>query len=74
MVTDGKKKVPVAGCRCMKGALARNASYRVVREQEIVFEGKFMVTDGKKKVKPGDTIVCYKMVDAADRTAWDPGF
>lgn len=25
-------------------------------------------------VKPGDTIVCYKMVDASEKTDWDPGF
>ena len=25
-------------------------------------------------VQPGDTVLCYKMADAADTTAWDPGF
>lgn len=38
-VSEGKKKVPVAGCRCVKGSLVRNALYRVIRAQEVVFEG-----------------------------------
>ncbi|KAM3958857.1 mitochondrial translation initiation factor 2 [Aphomia sociella] len=94
-VTEGKRKVPVAGCRCMKGNLARNALYRVIREQEVVYEGKLVsmkhlkeetntikrdmecglrFEDATFEVKPGDTVVCYKMVDASDRTNWDPGF
>lgn len=40
VVTENKKKVPVAGCRCVKGSLAKNALYRVIRGQEVVFEGK----------------------------------
>ncbi|XP_050685340.1 translation initiation factor IF-2, mitochondrial-like [Leptidea sinapis] len=39
-VSEGKKKVPVAGCRCTKGSLMRNAQYRVVRGEQVVFEGK----------------------------------
>ncbi|XP_034833856.1 translation initiation factor IF-2, mitochondrial [Maniola hyperantus] len=94
-VSEGKKKVPVAGCRCVKGSLARNALYRVIRRQEVVFEGKLAsmkhlkdeVTTIKRDmecglrfedtaftVEPGDTVVCYKMVDVSDTTAWDPGF
>lgn len=30
--------------------------------------------DPTVEVKPGDTLVCYKMVDSSDTTAWDPGF
>ncbi|XP_028177069.1 translation initiation factor IF-2, mitochondrial [Ostrinia furnacalis] len=95
MVTEGKKKVPVAGCRCMKGSLARNALYRVIRGQEVVFEGKLAsmkhlkdevtsikrdqecglrFSDATFAVQPGDTIVCYKMVDSQSTTGWDPGF
>ncbi|XP_035449865.2 translation initiation factor IF-2, mitochondrial isoform X3 [Spodoptera frugiperda] len=94
VVTENKKKVPVAGCRCVKGSLAKNALYRVVRGQEVVFEGKLASMKHLKDevptikrdmecglrfeepfdVQPGDTVVCYKMVDAADTTAWDPGF
>ncbi|XP_046971293.1 translation initiation factor IF-2, mitochondrial [Vanessa cardui] len=94
-VSEGKKKVPVAGCRCVKGALARNALYRVVRGQEVVYEGKLAsmkhlkeeVTTIKRDMEcglrfedpnfimqPGDTVVCYKMVDVSSTTNWDPGF
>ncbi|XP_060805283.1 translation initiation factor IF-2, mitochondrial [Amyelois transitella] len=95
MVTEGKKKVPVAGCRCTKGNLSRNSLYKVIRNQEVVFEGKLAsmkhlkdevntikrdmecglrFDDTSFEVRPGDTVVCYKMVDVVDRTAWDPGF
>lgn len=25
-------------------------------------------------VQPGDTVICYKMVDVSGKTNWDPGF
>ncbi|XP_053613225.1 translation initiation factor IF-2, mitochondrial [Plodia interpunctella] len=95
VVTEGKKKVPVAGCRCTKGNLARNSLYKVVRNKQVAFEGKLAsmkhlkdevntikrdmecglrFDDTTFEVKPGDTVVCYKLVDAVDKTAWDPGF
>ncbi|KAG6442547.1 hypothetical protein O3G_MSEX002418 [Manduca sexta] len=40
MVSEGKKKVQVAGCRCSKGTLVRNALYRIIRGGEVVYEGK----------------------------------
>ncbi|XP_054257631.1 translation initiation factor IF-2, mitochondrial isoform X2 [Macrosteles quadrilineatus] len=40
LITEGKKKIPVAGCRCVKGVLKKNAKFRVVRNEEILFEGK----------------------------------
>ncbi|XP_052756444.1 translation initiation factor IF-2, mitochondrial [Galleria mellonella] len=94
-VSEGKRKVPVAGCRCLKGNLVRNALYRVIREQQQVYEGKLVsmkhlkeeantikrdmecglrFEDATFEVKPGDTVICYKLVDASDRTTWDPGF
>ncbi|XP_026490978.2 translation initiation factor IF-2, mitochondrial [Vanessa tameamea] len=94
-VSEGKKKVPVAGCRCVKGSLVRNALYRVVRGQDVVYEGKLAsmkhlkeeVTTIKRDMEcglrfedpnfimqPGDTVVCYKMVDVSSTTSWDPGF
>ncbi|XP_014468945.1 PREDICTED: translation initiation factor IF-2, mitochondrial [Dinoponera quadriceps] len=39
-VTEKKKKVKVAGCRCVKGSLKKTGMYRLVREQEILFTGK----------------------------------
>ncbi|XP_041969846.1 translation initiation factor IF-2, mitochondrial isoform X2 [Aricia agestis] len=94
-VSEGRRRVPVAGARCTRGVLQRNALYRVVRNGEVVYEGKLAsmkhlkdeVTTIKRdmecglrldnpdfEVQPGDTIVCYKMVDVADTTTWDPGF
>ncbi|CAG9565150.1 unnamed protein product [Danaus chrysippus] len=40
LVGDGRRKVPVAGCRCVRGVLQRSALYRLIRGQEIVYEGK----------------------------------
>ncbi|KAL1513124.1 hypothetical protein ABEB36_002584 [Hypothenemus hampei] len=38
-VGKGRKLVPVAGCRCLKGNLKRDALYRVIRNREIIHEG-----------------------------------
>ncbi|XP_071453637.1 translation initiation factor IF-2, mitochondrial [Hetaerina americana] len=40
IITEGKKKVPVAGCRCTKGTLKKNAYFRVRRAQEVIHEGE----------------------------------
>lgn len=40
IITEGKKKVPVAGCRCTKGMLKRHAQYRLVREVDVIHEGQ----------------------------------
>ncbi|XP_021963798.1 translation initiation factor IF-2, mitochondrial [Folsomia candida] len=40
-VSEGKKKaVMVAGSRCTKGVLKRNALYRVQRGEDVIFDGK----------------------------------
>ncbi|CAK1583259.1 unnamed protein product [Parnassius mnemosyne] len=94
-VTEGRKKVPVAGCRCVRGSLSRAALYRVLRGADVVFQGKLAsmkhlkeevntikrdmecglrFDDPAFEVQPGDTVICYKLVDASDQTGWDPGF
>jgi len=39
-VTEGKKKVHVAGSRCTKGQLKRDANFRLMRGEEILCDGK----------------------------------
>lgn len=39
-ITDKKKKVKVAGCRCIKGNLKKDAMYRLMREEKIIYTGK----------------------------------
>ncbi|XP_047111095.1 translation initiation factor IF-2, mitochondrial isoform X1 [Schistocerca piceifrons] len=39
IINEGRKKIPVAGCRCTKGILKKNALYRLVRGEEILYEG-----------------------------------
>ncbi|XP_044264205.1 translation initiation factor IF-2, mitochondrial [Tribolium madens] len=39
-INDGRKKVQVAGCRCVKGVLRKSALYRVVRNGQIIHEGQ----------------------------------
>lgn len=40
-VNEGRKKVPVAGCRCTTGLLKRNAMFRLIRGNETIYEGKY---------------------------------
>ncbi|XP_065565692.1 translation initiation factor IF-2, mitochondrial-like isoform X3 [Artemia franciscana] len=40
VITEGKKKIPVAGCRCTKGILKKDAQYRLKRGEEYIFDGK----------------------------------
>lgn len=40
MVGDGRRKLPVAGCRCVKGALKRKANFRLFRDGDLVHTGK----------------------------------
>ena len=39
MVTESKKKVPVAGSRCVSGILQRKHQFRLERDGEILIEG-----------------------------------
>lgn len=41
VINEGKKKVPVLGCRCLKGILKKKLHYKVVRNDEIIYDGKF---------------------------------
>lgn len=38
-INEGRKKVPVAGCRCTKGILKRSAMFRLIRNGEKLYEG-----------------------------------
>nr|XP_034177879.1 translation initiation factor IF-2, mitochondrial [Osmia lignaria]XP_034177880.1 translation initiation factor IF-2, mitochondrial [Osmia lignaria]XP_034177881.1 translation initiation factor IF-2, mitochondrial [Osmia lignaria] len=39
-IKEGKKKVLVAGCRCVKGVLLKSELYNVIRNNEIIYKGK----------------------------------
>lgn len=95
LVTEGKKKTPVAGCRCVKGTLRKDGLFRLVRGEETVFQGRLAsmkhlknevesikkdvecgirLEDPQVKFKPGDTLVCYRMKQVAQKIDWDTGF
>lgn len=38
-ITEGKKKVPVAGCRVQKGVLDKKQNFRVLRGRDVLWEG-----------------------------------
>ncbi|XP_055373624.1 translation initiation factor IF-2, mitochondrial isoform X2 [Condylostylus longicornis] len=40
MITEGKKEIPVAGSRCVKGVLKKNAKYRLIRNGELIYDGE----------------------------------
>ena len=41
---SGKRKASVAGCRVKQGQLRRNETYRVIRNNQVVFEGRIVST------------------------------
>lgn len=43
-INEKNKKVSVAGCRCVKGVLLKSGLYYIVRENENIFTGKFVMT------------------------------
>lgn len=41
-INVGRKKVPVAGCKCSNGILKKKAMYRVVRDGEVKYTGNII--------------------------------
>lgn len=39
-ITEGRKEIPVAGCRCTKGVLKKAQKFRLVRNDEVLYDGK----------------------------------
>lgn len=39
IINEGRKEVPVAGCRCTKGVLKKNQRFRLLRDGEIIYDG-----------------------------------
>lgn len=40
LITEGKKKkIPVAGCQCIKGDLKKSSLYKVIRNGEEIYRG-----------------------------------
>lgn len=94
-VTDGKRKVYVAGCRCVKGVLKKSGMFKLVRGNEVLHtdtleslrhiktevdtikngvECGVRLKDPEIGFQPGDTLVCFKLVDKKQECDWDPGF
>ena len=39
MITNGRQKIPVAGCRCVGGSLSKKERFKLVRDNEVLFDG-----------------------------------
>ncbi|KFM71621.1 Translation initiation factor IF-2, mitochondrial, partial [Stegodyphus mimosarum] len=39
IIKDGKKKIPVAGCKCVKGVLKKNSLCKVIRADKVIYNG-----------------------------------
>ncbi|KAH8417452.1 hypothetical protein KR222_000252, partial [Zaprionus bogoriensis] len=39
LINEGRKEVPVAGCRCTKGVLKKSQRFRLLRNGEIIYDG-----------------------------------
>ena len=42
-INEGRKKVKVAGCRCIKGVLKKSGLYKLVRNGEVLFRGTYLL-------------------------------
>ncbi|XP_073998780.1 mitochondrial translation initiation factor 2 [Rhodnius prolixus] len=42
LINEGKSKVPVAGCRCVKGSLKKSAQFKLVRSNDTLFCGSLI--------------------------------
>lgn len=40
MINDGRKQVPVAGCRCVDGSLKKKEKFKLVRNGEVIYVGE----------------------------------
>ncbi|KAF4518609.1 hypothetical protein B566_EDAN009858 [Ephemera danica] len=83
-ITEGKKKVSVAGSRCIKGSLKKGCKVRVLQSLRHL---KAEVDTIKKDVEcgirlddptieflSGDIVQCYTLREEAQKCEWDPGF
>lgn len=43
MINERNKKVPVLGCRCTKGVLKKSLRYKIIRDDELIYDGEFFV-------------------------------
>lgn len=41
-INERNKKVPVAGSKCISGILKKNESYRIIRDGNVIFDGKLL--------------------------------
>ncbi|KAF6209514.1 hypothetical protein GE061_015261 [Apolygus lucorum] len=39
LINEGKNKIPVAGCRCVKGSLKKSSNFRLIRGEEVIYDG-----------------------------------
>lgn len=42
-INEGRRKVPVAGCRCISGLLKKSAMFKLIRDGETIYEGKAII-------------------------------
>lgn len=72
-VTMGKKKVQVAGCRVQKGQLDRKMKFRLLRDQDVIWEGSLTALkhhkDDVQTVRTG--MECGLSMDQS--TSFQPG-
>lgn len=40
LINERNKKVPILGCRCTKGVLKKKLPFKVIRDDEIIYDGK----------------------------------
>ncbi|KAI8425424.1 hypothetical protein MSG28_007171 [Choristoneura fumiferana] len=75
---DGVMEQTVESVRMAREAGGKLASMKHLKDEVTTIkrdmECGLRLESAEVEVQPGDTLVCYKLVDARDSTSWDPGF
>lgn len=43
LISERNKKIPVLGCRCSKGVLKKKLRYKLMRDDECIYDGKWFI-------------------------------
>lgn len=43
LINERNRKIPVLGCRCIKGTLKKKLRFKLIRDDEVIYDGEFIM-------------------------------